>query len=52
MVWLTGKKTYIVAIVAVLAALVAAWNGTISWIDATGAILAALGFSGLRAAIK
>jgi hypothetical protein len=50
--WLQGKKTYLVAIVAVLTALIAFANGVLSILGLGEAILAALGLTTIRAAIS
>ena len=50
MKFLDGYKTYIVLVVAIISAIVGAWNGTITWVDAYGVILTALTAGGFRSA--
>ena len=49
--WLQGKKSYIVALVAILYAITQFWLGGMSQQELIGAILAALGLSALRSGI-
>ena len=49
--FMSGKKTYIVAAVAIIGALGAWAVGEMSLIEAGGVVLGALGFGGLRDAI-
>lgn len=49
--WLQGKKTYLIAIAAILTALIAFANGALSILGLGEAILAAFGLSAIRAAI-
>ena len=50
--WLQGKKTYLVAIGGIVAAIVAWANGALSGMGLIEAIIAALGLTSLRAAIS
>ena len=50
--FLKGKKTYLVAIVGILSAVVAYLNGSIDVIGLGSAILQALGISALRAGVS
>lgn len=49
--WLKGKKTYLVAAIAVLSVIVAFANGEVSIVVLIETILAALGLTSIRAAI-
>jgi type IV secretory pathway VirB2 component (pilin) len=49
---LKGKKTYIVAIIAVLVSLLGYLDGSMSSVEALYAVLAALGFTSVRAGSK
>lgn len=50
--WLAGKKTYLVAASAVIAALIAFANGAVNILGLIEAVLAALGLTTLRAAVS
>lgn len=49
--WLSGKKTYLVALSAIIAAISAYAAGAITVVELVAAILAALGTCTLRAAV-
>lgn len=46
--WLNGKKTYLVAALAIATAAIGYYNGTLTAEQAIEAILLALGISGVR----
>lgn len=51
-IWLRGKKTYLIALIAILGAILAYASDNMSLKEMIEAILAALGISGLRAGIS
>ena len=51
-VWLSGKKAYLVMVIAVLSAILAYANGALTIIQMGSAILAALGLGATRSAIS
>ena len=52
MAWLNGKKTFIVAIAAIIYAVVRLWTGELGVDEAIIVILGALGFGALRSGLK
>ena len=49
--WLSGKKTYIVGVISILAAVAGAWDGAITWQQAAAAIAAAVGLMTVRSGV-
>lgn len=47
-----GNKTYIVAFVTILYAVVMVWTGQMDWKSAADMVLAALGVGAMRSALK